>query len=395
MADPNVIEIKELRKKRFFLELIKNTSACCLNWVRLSVNRNQFKASKDNFEFILSAIGTGINLDVLKDSKLVSSYKSSENEEIKNLYDTVVLIQDKQFFIVADEEKILIETLQWCRCTNGWDEYPQGGVVVGGSAIVYQPQRIFETMMGGVVVGGNADWRQNERFFEIMDGGVVVGGNGSALVIGPDTYIYIWFDSSGSMNTTEEPLNIMKNTLLKNALLPFYNNDSTAYDDHVFVQNYGFERTMDVMMRSAISIPPNTYDPSNYIIPAYTFPEDASNVVVMWFQDESSPYTDFTLGGRTNFYEVDIVALRTKIATFPANFYRGVFFAVDGFPSFQSGLQRPQNNIAPYNVDGFINYGLADRDEFVYKYGITDGGTPAYYLEEVLSALEELGFEVR
>lgn len=202
MADPNVIEIRELRKRRFFLELIKNTSACCLNWVKVSQNQNQFKSAKDNFEFVLSAIGTGINLDVLKDFKLVSSYNSSENADIQILYDTVVLIQDKQFYIVADEEKNLIETLQWCRCTNTWDEYPEGGVVVGVKSEIYQPQRIFETMMGGIVVRGNADWRQPERFFEIMMGGVIVGGVNESIISGcvcSNSDILAMIDVSGSM----------------------------------------------------------------------------------------------------------------------------------------------------------------------------------------------------
>jgi len=411
MTDPNVIEIKELRKRRFFLELIKNTSSCCLNWVRLSVNQNQFKSSKDNFEFILSSTGTGITLDVIKDFRFASSYNSSENAEIQNLYDTVVLIQDKQFYIVADEEKRLIETLQLCRCTNTWDEYPEGGVVIGGSAEVYMPQRIFETMMGGVVVSGNSDWRQAERFFEIMDGGVVVGGNSSALVIGPDTYIYIWFDSSGSMSATEVPLNTMKNVLLKDALLPLYNNDSDLYDSHVFVQNRGTERTLDIIHRSENTVP-FSHPETGPTPVGYLFPEDASNVIVMFFQDEASPvYHQITsvLGSRTNTYESDITALRWRLENGLANdgFYRAVIFQVNGFPIFGELLKAIQwgnsalinganDNYPLYEPPwGLKDYSTGDNPIFNFKYGIINGSTASYYLEEVLSALEELGFEVR
>lgn len=372
MADINVIEIKELRKRRLFLELIKNTSACCLNWVRISINQNQFKSTKDNFEFILSATGADITLDVIKDCKLISSYKSSENEDIQNLYNTVVLIQDKQFFIVADEEKELIETLQWCRCINTWNEYFKGGVVIGGSAMVYQPQRIFEIMEGGIITDGNSPES-------------VIGPE---LIIGPDTYIYIWFDSSGSMNSTLDPLITMKNTLLKDALLSFYNNESATYDNHVFVQNYQHERTMDVIMRSANTLSPST--PPNTLLPDYQFPVEASNIIVLWFQDESTPYNDFIT--RNSTYQADIGALRTRIETFPLSFYRSVFFQVDfANDDFKTGLQKIETSTAPFN--GI--YGLSDKNEFGFKYNITDGGTAEYYLEEILSALEELGFEVR
>lgn len=385
MADSNVTILKELRKKRFFLELIKNTSSCCLVWVR--IDNNQYKSSKDNFEFFLTSNNSDIVLDVHKDCRYATSYRASdENSEITDLYNTIVLIQDKQFDIVAQEEKNLIELLRWCRCTNTWDEYVDGGVVIGGTAEVYQPQRIFEIMDGGVVVNGTASERQAERFFEIMDGGVVVNGTAdSGLTINPDTYIYIYFDASGSMNSSLIPLREMRDTLLKNALLPFYGNDSTAYDNHVTIIEDGTERTF-YMANNANNV----------------YPDDAANVVVMVFQDESNTYgfgqgAAWVCSGPTSTFIQDMSLLRNTIGSFSENFYRSVIFQVEPYIGFKGLIEAVQHGSAsPGDCAAYDPpNGLSDRGEFVYKYDITDGGTPEYYLEEVLSALEELGFEVR
>lgn len=253
MADLNVTIIKELRKKRFLLELIKNTSSCCLAWAK--IDRTQYKTSKDNFDFYLTSNNSEIILDVHKDGRYASSYRSSENEELTDLFKTIDLIQDKQFNIVAQEEKNLIELLRWCRCTNTWDEYPEGGVVVGGDAEVYQPQRIFEEMNGGVVVNSSADWRQPERYQEIMNGGVVVGGNIQTSIfdgcVCNNSDILLVIDTTGSMggliskfaDLLEEVLVVMDSPTCRIGLVTYKDFEDSGYSsgwrvDSTFTNNF-------------------------------------------------------------------------------------------------------------------------------------------------------------
>ena len=65
------------------------------------------------------------------------------------------------------------------------------------------------------------------------------------IVIDENTEINIFFDSSGSMADTLSPLQDMRNTILKNCLLPFYNNDETKYNQNVTITSIGDERTFD------------------------------------------------------------------------------------------------------------------------------------------------------
>lgn len=54
-----------------------------------------------------------------------------------------------------------------------------------------------------------------------------------------NTEINIWFDNSGSMSTTLPALEVMRQQLLKNCLLPIYDNNSALYDERVRVLKMG------------------------------------------------------------------------------------------------------------------------------------------------------------
>ena len=190
-----------------------------------------------------------------------------------------------------------------------------------------------------------------------------------------DTKIKIYFDSSGSMNSTLAPLQTMRDTILKDRLLPLYDNDSDLYDASVTVENYPYERTMDVLNMEGET------------------PE--GNVIVLTFQDEAQsvyhPSTStFDDSMTTAQYDSDIVTLRNRLNLFPTNYYRGVIFQVDGFPAFKSFIEAVQNGTGAYAGAG----GLSDRTEFNYKYDLIDGGSPAYYLNLIVEALTELGYEL-
>lgn len=85
------------------------------------------------------------------------------------------------------------------------------------------------------------------------------------VAIDVTTKINIWFDNSGSMNSTLDDLQRMQSTNLKTTLLPFYNNDEEKYNSLVTVRNfdsvsYGYENSIYLggvdMQVGAASDPP-------------------------------------------------------------------------------------------------------------------------------------------
>lgn len=191
------------------------------------------------------------------------------------------------------------------------------------------------------------------------------------LAITQNTSIRIYFDSSGSMDTTLAPLVIMRDTLLKDALLPIYNNDSDLYDEKVTVISNDTERTLRFLNMEGDT------------------PE--GNVIVLVFQDESEPsYHGSTISPRTMFYDADIAEFRGRLGIFPVNYYRGIIFQVNGFSVFKQLMQAVQNGTGLY----LPPYGLSDREEVAFKYDVAGGSSPEYYLDTILEALRELGFNI-
>mgnify|MGYP001814785583 CR=1 FL=1 len=193
-----------------------------------------------------------------------------------------------------------------------------------------------------------------------------------AVVINEDTKIRIYFDSSGSMHSTLSPLQTMRDTILKDRLLPFYNNDEALYDQNVTIIEQPDERTFDKLNMNG-----DTPD---------------GNVIVMVFQDEAAPiyHSGAGISPRSSAYNSDILTLRNRLASFAPNYYRGVIFQVTGSAIFPQFVQAVQNGSDDY-IGG---NGLSDRLEFNYKYELLDGGTPQYYLDQIVVALEELGYEL-
>lgn len=203
-----------------------------------------------------------------------------------------------------------------------------------------------------------------------------------SVSITANTYINIYFDSSGSMASTLAPLQTMRDTLLQDALLPFYDNDPVLYASRVNVVSNGTERTINMLDFTG------------------TYPVDADNVVSLVFQDEAiapigtyytDPFTDASTDPVN--YDIDIAAFRASLASFSPSYYRGVIFQVDetgGGTNFQEFIQAVENGTSAYAGAN----GLSDKTEIVYKYNITDGGTAGYYLTQVTDALIELGFDL-
>lgn len=203
------------------------------------------------------------------------------------------------------------------------------------------------------------------------------------LVINKNTRIFIYFDSSGSMNSTLGPLELMKSTLLKNRLLPLYGNDSAAYDAKVQVVSRGSERTFDFLNMENQAAP-------------------EGNVIVMVFQDEAdSVYHGYrsSISSVTQGFINDIQTLKRRIAnnfgTNNPNYFRGVVFQVDGdYVEFKQLMQAVENGShtsypSQYNLQSEVAAGKVK-----FKYDVPDGDTPENYLSRVVGALQELGYNI-
>lgn len=203
--------------------------------------------------------------------------------------------------------------------------------------------------------------------------------SGPPPVIDQDTEIYIYFDSSGSMNSTLSPLQVMRSTLLKDALLPLYGNDEDEYDAKVRVIENGTERTFNMLNIEGES-------PEGNVI-AIVFQDEAETIYhsgqAIW--DEN--YT------RTPTFDSDMNVLRGRLAIFPNNYYRGIIFQVNtqGHPAFDNFKE-----LIHAVGDGTGNYsganGLSDRNEFAFVYDVNGGDTAQYYTDLLVQTLQNLGY---
>ena len=179
-----------------------------------------------------------------------------------------------------------------------------------------------------------------------------------ALAISVDTYIYIYFDNSGSMSTTESELQTLRTGALKGTLQDLYatagtessgntdnaTNGSDEYDSKVTIV-YGTltgsatwqnERTFAALGDNDVNDFISTSSHNN-------FPSDASNVIVIAFQDESTPYaaggTGNTAPSRTATYDTDMADLRSRVTSLNSSnsgFYRGILMEVQGYAQFNA-----------------------------------------------------------
>jgi hypothetical protein len=203
----------------------------------------------------------------------------------------------------------------------------------------------------------------------------------AGLVISNNTKINIWFDNSGSMDSTLSPLQVMASTILKPCLLPAYNNDSALYDSRVQVLNFAVsERYINLLTRTST-------DPT------------ITKVINLTFADESNTYgAEATYGGTiTPNAASDINLLRTTLATEPVNSLVGAVFQVatggvptPSYPGFKTFVTNVHTGVAPFTGTS----GLADKTEIGYVLDVIPGSTPQYYANLIIAALNNLGFSL-
>jgi len=224
----------------------------------------------------------------------------------------------------------------------------------------------------------------------------------STPIITNVTEINIWFDNSGSMNSTLIPLQTMATTLLKDCIGPIYGYDplvpgsDALYNTRVRVLNMdevpGLGWDFNERFIQCLSIPRNFDRPADATV---------NQVLNLTFADESDPYG---YGGGAAFnntiiasqYATDIATLRTSVASNLG--IKGVAYRVNtldvignpAYPGFRGLTQATFVNTGIYTP----NANISDLTQFTYELDVVAGSTAAYYLTQVTNGLTTLGFAV-
>lgn len=203
------------------------------------------------------------------------------------------------------------------------------------------------------------------------------------LEVDTSTEINIFFDTSGSMNSSLAPMRIMKNQILKNALLPFYENDGDAYDSNVNFIEEPNERVWDQMSKLGSNA-------------------NVTQVINLVFSDENSPYgaTGSYATTPTTQHNTDMSTLRTAISTAEtangSSYFRSVMFQINtgpnSFTGYKQYLQAVMNGTGNYNGTN----GLSDRNDSEIKLNtdVVAGANATYYANQIISGLNSLGYSI-
>lgn len=187
--------------------------------------------------------------------------------------------------------------------------------------------------------------------------------NFRTTIITQDTEIKIWFDSSGSMPGTNNDLIEMRDTVLKETLLPFYNDDEALYDEKVTTNNFSNEDTFNRLATEPTKIEDGIIN--------IIFQDEAQNI----YHSSTNSFDDTT---RTSSYDNDITTLRDKLDNiFVSNGYQGLIFQIEGNSGFRSFLQAVENGTNAYGVP----YGLSDKDDITFNYNVARGAGPQHYAD--------------
>ncbi|WOO43161.1 hypothetical protein [Rubellicoccus peritrichatus] len=187
------------------------------------------------------------------------------------------------------------------------------------------------------------------------------------LQIDTDTKITIFFDSSGSMDTTLAPLQTMRDTLLQDLLIGYYGGNTTIYDAQVTIIEDTSERTFDWLNNQGSAL--------------------GTKHIILVFQDEASSI--YTGGSQpTSQFQTDMVALRTVLAGRTEEDYQAIVFQVQGdanTPAFTTLLENVVAGTSPYDAAAD---NLSDHpDLFGVTYDVLEADTAAYYAQTIQTAL--------
>jgi hypothetical protein len=201
-----------------------------------------------------------------------------------------------------------------------------------------------------------------------------------------ELHIMMHVDGSGSILNTRKQLEIMKDTLLKEALLPYYNNDESLYNNRVSIISDSGERTLKFFAKAA----------------------EKENVLAVAFQDEAQPcyhLPNFNKKPEGDYLD-DLKALKSKLNNH-GGVYRGIMFQVDRGKTFAKSFKEFVGNA--FQGEGYLKnknlkqyywqnntFRIKEKNGIVFsdEYHANDEGTPQYYLELLFNASKKIGIDL-
>ena len=245
------------------------------------------------------------------------------------------------------------------------------GVAAGLITGIVKPQLGVPGVAPGVGVGnGNYGGKRN---YDLPQDGAL--------------HIMMHVDGSGSILNTRKQLEIMKNTLLKKELLPYYNNDENLYNKRVTIVDGNGERTLQFFADAA----------------------KKDNVLALVFQDEAQPAYHLPNFNKKpeDHYVDDLSKLKNKLNGY-GGLYRGIMFQVDRGKTFAksfkefvgnafqgTGYLEKENLKKYYYQDNQSNIKNKNGIVFSDEYHAKDEGDPQYYMNLILNASKKIGIDLK
>jgi hypothetical protein len=199
-------------------------------------------------------------------------------------------------------------------------------------------------------------------------------------------HIMMHVDGSGSILNTRKQLDIMKDTLLKDALLPYYNNDESLYNKRVTIVDGNGERTLQF----------------------YTLAAKKDNVLAIAFQDEAAPDYHLPTFNKIpqNHYSDDLNKLKANLNNH-RGVYRGIMFQVDRGKTFAKSFKEfvecswqgkgylEGDSLKKYYWEDNLSH-VKNKDGIVFSdvYHTKDEGDPQYYLNVIFEATKKIGLDL-
>ena len=218
-----------------------------------------------------------------------------------------------------------------------------------------------------------------------------IGGQGKVYNIdhlppNGSLHIMMHVDGSGSILNTRKQLGVMKDTLLKKALLPYYNNDESLYNKRVTIVNGNGERTLQFFKIAA----------------------EKDNVLAVVFQDEAQPDYHLPTFNKIpqDHYKKDLHNLKSELNSHNG-LYRGIMFQVDRGKTFAKSFKEfvesswngtgylKEENLKKYHLDDNL-FHVKNKDGIVFsdEYHAKAEGSAEYYLDLILNAANKVGIDL-
>jgi len=275
-----------------------------------------------------------------------------------------------------------------------------GGVGDGAKTAYGEPSEPAGVggLVGGAGAGGAAGLTQGyitpKLGVGVGNGIGGVGGNGNGRAYNYNhlpkdgaLHIMMHVDGSGSILNTRKQLEVMKNTLLKTALLPYYNNDEGLYNKRVTIVDGSGERTFKFFSQAS----------------------SKENVLAVVFQDEAQPAYHLPNFNKKpeDHYLQDLNKLKNNLSGHKG-VYRGIMFQVDRGKTFARSFKEFVHNA--WQGEGYLSDAnlkkyhwrsnashIKNKDGIVFsdEYHAKDDGDPEYYLNLLFNAAQKVGLDLK